>query len=270
MRIKFGIRNTEQEVARSELVLAPIRQAFPGVSAELVTVDAADPDQELAQALLMGRVDFTIHAMELLPQDLTEDLPLVAYARYASETYALVLAEQAKKLPAGKPIGCFTPLQQAQLRALYPQHESLLLTDPAPVCLRLFHTGAIGGLVLDRTQIEALDLTARVLRSFTPQELIPPACSGILAVRTRRGTDCNCLKPASDLETAYCALAERAFLRSAAGDPALTGAKAWIEDDRLVLTGVTAGSGEPLRKGDIFGNPQQAAMLGEMLAAHLE
>ena len=272
-RIKFGICADEQAVAQSELILAPIRQACPSVSLELVTADAAgrpfEQVRDLEHALLEGRADFVIHPLALLPAELSADLPLVAYTRRNDLKYALVLAEHTKKLPKGKPIGCFSPLQAMQVQEQYPKHEIQLLTDEPQVCLRLFHTGAIGGLVLDSAQIEALDLTARVCHWFTPAEMVPPAGSGILTVQTRRGTDCGCLKTVNHLDTAYCALAERAFLRSAKGDPALTGAYARMDGGLLVLTGVTAREGESPREGDIFGNLQQAAILGETLAAHL-
>ena len=49
----------------------------------------------------------------------------------------------------------------------------------------------------------------------------------------------------------------------------MTGAYGRIEDGMLILTAVLAGPDGTLKKGDIFGNPQQAGMLGEMLAAHL-
>lgn len=166
MRIKFGIRDTATAVEQSELVLAPIRQAFPNASVELVTMDAAGhhlyQTGDLEQALWEGRVDFVIHPLELLPSTLPDDLPLVAFTRRSILKYALVLAEHTKKLPKAKPIGCFTPLQAIQLRDQYPKHEIKLLTEQPLACLRLFHTGAIGGLVLSSPQVAALDLTDRV------------------------------------------------------------------------------------------------------------
>ena len=274
MRIKFGIRDNEASVAQSELVLAPIRQAFPGFSVELVTVDAAGhhlkETKELEQALWDGLVDFVIHPLELLPSDGSEELPLVTYACRVPKKYGLVLAENEKKLPKAKAIGCFTPLQAVQLKELYPKHEILLLDQPPVLCLRLFHSSTIGALVLESTYIEELDLAARVEHWFRARELVEPAGSGILAVQTRRGTDCECLKPVADQEATCCALAERAFLRTAKGDPALTGAYAVVEEDQLVLTGITALPGQTPQKGDIFGTPRQAAMLGEMLANHFD
>lgn len=272
-RIKFGIQDTAQAVAQSEQVLAPIRQTYPCASVELVTMDAAghhlNQTGDLERALLEGRVDFVIHALEHLPTTLHDDLPLVAYTSRTAPKYALVLAEHTKKLPKAKPIGCFNELQAMQVREQYPKHETQIMDASPLACLRLFHTGAIGGLVLESSQIKELDLLDRVYHWFTPQELVPAAGTGILAVQTRRGTDCGCLKVIGDLETAYCALAERAFLRGAKGAADLSGAYARMEGGMMVLTGVTAEQGQPMVKGDMFGPPQQAAMLGEMLAAHL-
>ena len=273
MRIKFGIRDTTASVDQSELILAPIRQAFPSASVELVTMDATGhhlyQTGDLEQALLESRVDFVIHPLEQLPPDLSEDLPLVAFARRSIPRYALVLAEHTKKLPKTKPIGCFTPLQAVQLRELYSKHEIRLLDEQPLACLRLFHTGVIGGLVLESAQITEWDLTDRVYHWFSPDELITAVGSGVLAVQTRRGTDCSCLKVVNDLGTAYCALAERAFLREVREDGCFTGAFARLDGAQLVLTGIIAQDGHLLTRGDIFGAPQQAAMLGEMLGKHL-
>lgn len=268
-RMKFGICDIGQAVERSEQVLAPIRSALPKVSVELVTADSGGKpfadSADLEHALLEGRVDFAIHQLDQLPAQTLENLPLVAYARRTALRYGLVLAERTKKLPKGKPIGCFTRLQLLQLQELYPKHEILLLQEKPAVCLRMFHAGTIGGLVLEHADVDALDLEPRVLRWFAPKELVPAAGVGVLAVQTRRGTDIGCLKAAGDLETAWCALAERAFLRNTIG---LTGAYARIEDGMLVLTALVE-TGEGLKKGDIFGNPQQAAMLGRTLAEHM-
>lgn len=274
MRIKFGIRDTQQAVLQSEQILAPIRSAYPSASVELVTMDLAGhhlyQTAELEHALLDGRMDFVIHPLDAVPVSTPSDLPLVAYARRTDPKYGLVLAEHTKKLPKAKPIGCFTILEQVQVQEQYPHHTTVLLTEAPQACLRLFHTGAIGGLILEYERILQLDLADRVFHWFTPQELIPAAGKGILAVQTRRGTDCSCLKVVNDLETAYRALAERAFCLHADGDPAMTAAYARMDGDLLVLTGVTARAGQPPKKGDIFGNPQQAAVLGEMLAKHFQ
>ena len=273
-RMKFGVCADSQSVEQSERILAPVRSVLPGVSAELVTTSAAgeafSTAADLMQALLEKRVDFAICPLNQIPVELPAELTLPVFARRTTPRYGLVLAENTKKLPKTKPIGCRNRLQQLQLREQYPKQEILLLEESPAACLRLFHSGAIGGLVLEEADVEALDLMPRVLRWFTPQELVPAPGSGILAVQTRRGTDCSCLKTAGDLDTAYCALTERSFLGASKGNPALTGAYGRIEDGMLILTAVLADPEGNLKKGDIFGNPQQAGMLGEMLAAHFE
>ena len=273
-RMKFGVCADSQSVEQSERILAPVRSVLPGVSAELVTTSAAGEAfstvADLMQALLEKRVDFAICPLNQIPVELPAELVLPVFARRMAPRYGLVLAENTKKLPKAKPIGCFTELQALQLQAQYPGHTIQMMTEAPHICLRQFHSNAIGGLVLESAQIEELDLAARVCHWFTPNELVPAAGTGILAVLTRTGTDCACLNTVHDLDTACCALAERAFLRRAAGAPNLTGANARIENDLLVLTAITGKDAASLRSGDMFGNPRQASMLGEMLAAHLE
>ena len=273
-RIKFGVYADSQSVEQSERILEPVRNALPGVSAELVTTSAAGEmyaeAADLIQALLDKRVDFAICPLDQVPSELPVELAVPVFARRTAPRYGLVLAENTKKLPNAKTIGCFTELQALQLQEQYPNHTIRKMTETPQACLRLFHSGVIGGLVLENAKIEELDLAARVCRWFAPNELVPAAGTGILAVLTRVGTDCACLNTVHDLDTACCALAERAFLCCAAGAPNLTGANARIENGLLVLTAITGEDAASLRRGDMFGNPRQASMLGEMLAAHLE
>ena len=51
----------------------------------------------------------------------------------------------------------------------------------------------------------------------TPEELIPSACQGVLAVQTRKGFDTACLKGFHDADAWDCAMAERAFIRALDG-----------------------------------------------------
>jgi len=133
-------------------------------------------------------------------------------------------------------------------------------------------SGAYSGLVLAAAGLKRLGLENRIHRYFSVDEMLPAAGQGILAVQARRGTDCNPLKLVNDMDAAYCALAERAFVRTLNGGcSSPVAAYAKIDDGLMTLTGLyVSPDGSVIRKGDMFGNPQQAVTLGELLANHLK
>jgi len=274
MRMKFGIMDSQAAVLQSEQILGPIREANPHVSAELVTVPAVGNGhaREQMRALQENRMDYAIQHLQHLPLDLPDDLPLVAYVRQADCPDGLVLPGNRNKPDRSKPLGCLSLSHAAQLKQLYPKTEILLLQGPIPALLEQLDAGAYSGLVLPVEELRLLGLEGRISRRFTTEELLPAAGQGILAIQTKRGTDSTPLKLVNDMEAAYCALAERAFARAVSrSSGAPTAAHAVIADSVMTLTGLIVElDGVTVHKADIIGNPQQAAVLGETLAAHLQ
>ena len=288
MRLKFGSRDSQLAVIQSELIMAPIREAYPHVSVELVTMKTTGDrildrtlDQvggkglfvkELDQALWDGKVDFTVHSLKDVPMEVPDDLPLVAFSHREDPRDCLVLPAGVKKLDQTKPLGCSSKRRQLQLKALYPKMKIEPIRGNLQTRLAKLDAGEYAGLVLAAAGLKRLGLEDRIHRYFSIDEILPAAGQGILAVQTRRGTDCNPVKLINDMDAAYCALAERAFVRTLNGGcSSPVAAYAVIENDLLTLTGLyVSPDGNTVRKGDMIGNPQQAATLGELLATHLK
>ena len=288
MRMKFGSRDSELAVIQAELLMDPIRDAYPHVSVELVTMKTTGDkildrtlDQiggkglfvkELDQALRDGRVQFTIHSLKDVPMETPDDLPLVAFSAREDPRDCLVLPQGVEKLDTAKPIGCASKRRQLQLKALYPKMEIRPIRGNIQTRLAKLDAGEYSALVLAAAGLKRLGLEDRIYKYFTVEEILPAAGQGILAVQAKRGTDCTCLKIINNMDTAWCALAERAFVRTLNGGcSSPVAAYAVIEDGLLTLTGLyVSPDGSVVRKGDIIGNPQQAAVLGEVLAQHLK
>ncbi len=288
MRIKFGSRDSELAVIQSELIMAPIRNAYPNISVELVTMKTTGDrildrtlDQiggkglfvkELDQALLDGRVDFTIHSLKDVPMDVSDDLPLVAFSKREDPRDCLVLPAGVKKLDRSKPLGCSSKRRQLQLKALYPYMKIEPIRGNLQTRLAKLDAGEYSALVLAAAGLKRLGLEERIHRYFSVEEILPAAGQGILAVQARRGTDRTHVKLVNDMDAAYCALAERAFVRTLNGGcSSPVAAYAVIENDLMTLTGLyVSPDGKTVRKGDMIGSPQQAATLGELLATHLK
>ena len=83
--------------------------------------------------------------------------------------------------------------------------------------LTALDSGEYGALVLAQAGLHRLGLDSRISRIFTPEEMIPSACQGILAVQAREGFDISCLQSFHDADALDCARAERAFIRALDG-----------------------------------------------------
>ena len=288
MRIRVGSRESKLAVIQSQMVMDAIRQAVPDAVLELVTMKTTGDrildktlDQiggkglfvkELDQALRDGRVDFTVHSLKDMPMEVPEDLPLAAFSRREDPRDVLVLPEGVSRLDASKPIGCSSRRRQLQLKALFPQMEIKPVRGNVQTRLKKLQDGEFSALVLAAAGLKRLGLEERISRYFTPEELLPAAGQGILAVQTRQGVDTACLVGVQDADTTCCALAERAFVRALDGGcSSPVAAYAVVEGSQLTLTGLYVSADETVvRRGTKIGEKSQAQALGIALAEALK
>ena len=288
MKIRVGSRESALAVIQSRMVMDAIRQAVPDAELELVTMKTTGDrildrtlDQiggkglfvkELDHALRDGRVDFTVHSLKDMPMDVPEDLPLAAFSRREDPRDVLVLPEGASQLDPSRPIGCSSRRRQLQLKALFPQMEVMPVRGNVQTRLKKLQDGEYSALVLAAAGLKRLGLEGRISRYFEPEEILPAAGQGILAVQTRRGTDTSCLAKLHDRDAACCALAERAFVRSLDGGcSSPVAAYAVVEGEKLTLTGLYVSTDETVvRRGRKIGEKSQAQALGIALAEALK
>ena len=201
-----------------------------------------------------------------------EDLPLAAFSRREDPRDVLVLPEGVSQLNPSKPIGCSSRRRQLQLKALFPRMEVMPVRGNVQTRLKKLQDGEYSALVLAAAGLKRLGLEGRISRYFEPEEILPAAGQGILAVQTRRGTDTACLAKLHDRDAACCALAERAFVRSLDGGcSSPVAAYAVVEGEKLTLTGLYVSADETVvRRGTKTGEISQAQALGIALAEALK
>ena len=288
MKIRIGSRESKLAVIQSELVMEAIRRAEPDAELELVTMKTTGDkildktlDQiggkglfvkELDQALRDGRADFTVHSLKDMPMELPPDLPLAAFSKRADPRDVLVLPEGVTEPDPEKPIGCSSRRRQLQLQALFPEMAVKPVRGNVQTRLRKLQEGEYSALVLAAAGLKRLGLEDRITRVFSVEEMLPAAGQGILAVQTRAGMDCGCLRAVHDPDTACCALAERAFVRALNGGcSSPVAAYADVTGETLTLTGLYVSDDETvIRKGSLTGMKQDAEALGSELAAQLK
>jgi len=112
--------------------------------------------------------------------------------------------------------------------------------------------GDFSALTLAAAGIKRLGLWERCSRIFTPEEMLPSACQGILAIQGRRNGDYTYLMHYNDHAASDASKAERAFIRRLdCGCGAPVGAYAQINGNQLRLRGmivISAGGVSPSGK----------------------
>ena len=286
-KIVIGSRESALAVIQSRMLMDYLAEAHPELETELLTMKTTGDrildrtlDQvggkglfvkELDLALRHGRADLTVHSLKDVPMDLPEELPLVCFSRREDPRDALVLPQGCTELAPGAAIGSSSARRALQLRTLFPGHEIRPVRGNLQTRLRKLDAGEYGALVLAAAGLKRLGLEGRIARYFEPEEIIPAAGQGILAVQGRAGEDHSFLAGFSDPAATAAALCERAFVRELDGGcSSPVCAHAVPEGDSIRLTGLyyDEASGE-VRRDTLRGPASDPAALGMVLAQRL-
>lgn len=284
MKVRVGSRASRLAVIQAEIVINSIRTACPGVETELITFTTTGDKildktldkvggkglfvKELDAALYNGKVDVCVHSYKDVPMQVPPEIPIVAVSARTAPHDVLVLPEGSLGLDVQKPVGCSSARRQLQLRSLFPDMSVVPVRGNVVSRLEKLDRGEFGALVLAEAGLVRLGCGHRISRVFTPQEMLPAACQGILAVQCRKEFDVlPYLRLFADRDAWDISLAERAFVRALDGGcSAPTAAYATLEDNVITLEGLyVADHGQVLRRR-VTGPRHQAESLGTHLA----
>lgn len=287
MKLRVGSRDSQLAVIQSEIVMAALREAHPELELELVTMKTTGDKildrtldkiggkglfvKELDAALREGRVDLTVHSCKDLPMELPEDLPISAFLRREDPRDALVLPLGASGWDRSKPVGSASPRRRLQLKERFPDVEVEPVRGNVMTRLRKLDNGEFGALALAAAGLKRLGLEGRIFRCFEPEELLPAAGQGILAVQCRNGMDMSVLDCLRDQTAEACAQAERAFVGALGGgcSSPLT-AYAAVCGGTLTITGMYVDKNGQVRKGTVSGAVTDRTALAVELAGRLK
>ena len=287
MKLRIGSRDSTLAVIQSRLVMDRLREAHPALELELITMKTTGDRildrpleqvggkglfvKELDAALRDGRVDLTVHSCKDLPMVLPEDLPLAAFLPREDPRDALVLPERAAGWDRTKPVGSASPRRRIQLRELFPDAEVRTVRGNVLTRLRKLDSGEYGALVLAAAGLKRLGLEERISRYFQPEELLPAAGQGILAVQCREDMDRSVFDCLRDEGAERCALAGRAFVRALDGGcSSPIAAHARVEGDAVTVAGLYADGADRVWKGSISGPAAEGEALARALAKKLK
>ena len=227
--------------------------------------------KELDRALADGRVDLTVHSLKDVPMEQPDGLPLVAFTRREDARDALVLPGSGVWDKA-KPIGCSSARRRVQLKVLFPHIDVQPVRGNVQTRLAKLDSGAYGALVLAAAGLHRLGLQSRISRYFSPDEILPAAGQGILAVQGRAGELEQAAQMVDDADARDCAAAERSFVQTLGGGCfAPVAAYAETQGDILYLRGLYVSADEThMARGAVTGRRAEAVSLGRTLALQLK
>jgi hydroxymethylbilane synthase len=218
--IRVGSRGSRLALTQAELASARLRG--PGIEIALVPITTAgDRDRtrpfgeigsrgvfvkELEEALLGGRIDVAVHSAKDMTSTDTEGLVVGAYLEREDPRDALCGATE---LRPGMRIGTASVRRRAQLLAF----DASLSIEPmrGNIDTRLRKRGERGldAIVLAACGLDRLGLGGEIGKRFEPDDVVPEAGQGALALQVRAGDE-QLVAAADHAETRRRVEAERA------------------------------------------------------------
>ncbi len=287
MKITVGSRESKLAVIQSNIVIDSLRQSHPEIDVELLTMKTTGDKildktldkiggkglfvKELDKALVDGRADLTVHSLKDMPMQVSEELPLVAFSKREDPRDVLVLPIGKDKLDKSKPIGSSSKRRQLHLKKLYPDMEVKPIRGNLQTRLKKLDEGEFSAIVLAYAGLKRLGLEDRVSRVFSPSEMVPAACQGILAVQARKDFDESLLRDFNDEETKTIAMAERSFVTELDGGcSSPVAAFAEIQNENITLTGFYVDEFENQLTKTVTGPLKDGVALGRQLAQNMK
>jgi hydroxymethylbilane synthase len=269
--IRVGSRGSRLALVQSESAAARLRA--PGIEIALVPITTAgDRDRtrpfgeigdrgvfvkELEEALLGGRVDVAVHSAKDMTSTDTEGLVVGAYLEREDPRDALCGAEG---IHPGMRIGTASVRRRVQLLALEPSLSIEPLRGNVDTRLRKRRERGLDAIVLAACGLDRLGLSGEIGHRFDPDDLLPEAGQGAVALQVRAG-DVDLVGAVDHEPTRRRVEAERACV-GAIGGGCLAPVAAYHDGERLTgLVAAEDGSWIERRAGE-----DPSAVAAELLA----
>jgi hydroxymethylbilane synthase len=227
--VRLGSRGSRLALTQAQVAADLLRQARSELDIALVPITTTgDRDRrrpfgeigsrgifvkEIEEALLEGRIDVAVHSAKDMTSTLTGGLSVGAYLQRGDPRDALCGAE---RLRLGMRIGTASVRRRAQLLALEPSLSIEPLRGNVDTRLRKRGERGLDAIVLGAAGLDRLGLDAEIGHRFDPDELVPEAGQGAVALQVRAGDE-GLVAGVDDAETRRRVEAERACVARIGG-----------------------------------------------------
>jgi hydroxymethylbilane synthase len=290
-RLVIASRESRLALWQSEHVRGTLEGLYPGTRVEILGMTTQGDRvldvtlakiggkglfvKELEIALAENRADLAVHSAKDVPMALAEGFRLAAILPREDPRDAFVSARHARidDLPAGAVVGTSSLRREAQLRARFPSLDVRPLRGNLDTRLAKLDRGDYDAIVLAVAGLRRLGLAGRIRATLEPEDSLPAAGQGALAIECRadRADLAALLAPLNDAATEACVRAERTVSRALAGSCQVPlAAYALIEGDAIWLRGLVASpDGKQVARGEIRAPASEPERAGTDLAALL-
>jgi hydroxymethylbilane synthase len=227
MLLRVGSRGSRLALTQAELAAERLRRRGSEIALVPITT-VGDRDRtkpfgeigargvfvkEIEEALLAGRIDVAVHSAKDMTSSDTEGLVVGAYLAREDARDALCGASE---LRPGMRVGTASVRRRAQLLALEPSLSVEPLRGNIDTRLRKRRERGLDAVVLAACGLDRLGLGGEIGRRFAPEEVLPEAGQGALALQVRVGEE-ELVSGVDDDQTRRRVEAERAVVFAIGG-----------------------------------------------------
>jgi len=286
-KITIGTRGSKLAVIQAQWVLTKLREATPGLEANLVKITTrGDRDsgtaldkfagqgvfvKELEKSLIDGEIDLAVHSLKDLPTEIQCGLFLAATtARLDPRDVLVSRAGKSAELAPGSMIGTGSHRRAVQLHAIRPDLKTRGVRGNIDTRLRKVSEGEIDGIIVAAAALIRLGWQDKITEYLPTDYFTPAVGQGALGIEIR-SEDKETVSLASTINhepTWQGVTAERSFLRALGGGCRTPiAALGIVSDDVLELSGMVASiDGSRILRATEEGDAHTPEQVGKQLA----
>lgn len=240
--VKVGTRGSKLALAQTELVIKALRERFPQVDFQMVTMSTrGDRDtsrallefggkavfvEEFEEAILKGDIDIAVHSAKDMPMEIMEGLTISGtLPRACPQDVLIYKSGRSFDRNDSFVVGTSSLRRQYQIRDMYPNAVCKNLRGNVGTRIQKLEDGEYDAIILAAAGLERLgiiDGSAGCLevqkdkltfRYLSTESMLPAACQGIIAIETRTyGEAYDMVRAINDTEAYTQLICERAVL----------------------------------------------------------
>ncbi|MGI0049720.1 MAG: hydroxymethylbilane synthase [Nitrososphaera sp.] len=285
--IRVGTRGSRLAIAQTEIALAALRKANPGVRFEVVTISTkGDVDKrplftmdekgiferEVNEAVKKGEVDFAVHSLKDVPSDLSDELVVACIPKRASPNDVLVndKDQKLKELAAGSTVGTSSLRRAVQLAKFRPDLNVRPIRGNVETRVKKVISGEYDAVVLAEAGLTRIGMKDVIVERFGVRDFVPAPGQGAIAIVCRHDNRAllGMLRKIEDPRSRAEVLAERALIKKVEGGCRFPlGAVAVTNGDRITLyASVFSADGSKNIKVKKVGKASEPEKLGNKVA----
>ena len=240
--VKVGTRGSKLALAQTELVIKALRERFPQVDFQMVTMSTrGDRDtsrallefggkavfvEEFEEAILKGDIDIAVHSAKDMPMEIMEGLTISGtLPRACPQDVFIYKSGRSFDRNDSFVVGTSSLRRQYQIRDMYPNAECKNLRGNVGTRIQKLEDGEYDAIILAAAGLERLGIIdgsaecvevhkdELTFRYLSTESMLPAACQGIIAIETRTsGEASDMVREINDTEAYTQLICERTVL----------------------------------------------------------